>query len=234
MNTKNSVLDSLLPSDYAWLRPQLEEVELQQGDVINASGERVSNVYFPTLGLLSWTISTQMGNGIEVGVVGKEGLSGVTLLLAEEISPWTTEVQLPGRALKLPARNFIDALERSQALQQRTAAYTYFKMVQLTQSALCNRFHSAEARLCRWLLAAQAQTGLMQFSFTQDILAQMIGTGRPTVSLTLGILQTAGLVRAHRGEITVLDQAGLEAAACECHQVVQAALRRYLKTPNRS
>jgi CRP-like cAMP-binding protein len=228
MVSKNFILDSLSPTDYEWLQPKLEEVELQQSDVLYQVGERITAVYFPTTCLLSWTNSTEMAETVEVGITGNEGLAGEILLLGEEIAPWQIEVQLSGKAIKLSAQNFIQALDRSVNLRQRVAAFAYLKMVQLSQAALCNRFHSVEERLCRWLLEAHDHTKTAKFSLTRDILAQMIGSGRPAVSLTTGVLQSAGLLRARRGEIEILNREGMEEVACECYQVVREALDRYL------
>ncbi|HEY9735004.1 MAG TPA: Crp/Fnr family transcriptional regulator [Trichocoleus sp.] len=224
----NFILDSLPEAEYEWLRPQLEEVELQQSTILCPVKEPIQEVYFPITCLLSWLNFTEMGEVVEAGVTGNEGVTGVTLLLNEPISPWQTEVQLPGVAFKLSAEAFMSALDRSVALRQRVAAFAYLKMVQLCQSAVCNRFHNVQERLCRWLLVAADHAGGAQFALTQDILAQMIGAGRPTVSLTTGTLQSADLIRTNRGGITILNRAGLEATSCECYQILQQALNHYL------
>lgn len=224
----NFMLNSLPSADYEWLRPRLKEVELQQNDVLYSREEQITAIYFPATCLLSWTNSTDMGEIVEIGVTGNEGMAGIILLLGETIAPWQVEVQLTGRAFKLSAADFSNALDRSGTLRKRAAAFAYLKLLQLSQSALCNRFHSVEERLCRWLLAAQDRTQTSEFSFTRDILAEMIGAGRPAVSITTGILQSAGLIRASRGNITILDRQGMEDAACECYQIVKDALDRYL------
>lgn len=227
-NSKNFILDSLTLADYEWIQPQLEEVELEQGDVIHLLKGQITEVYFPTTCLLSWTNSTELGEIVEVGITGSEGLAGVVLLLGEEIAPWQTEVQLSGKAFKLSAKNFIAALDRSVSFRQKVANFTYLKILQITQSALCNRFHSVEARLCRWLLSAQDCTGTSEFALTREILAEMIGAGRPAVSLTTGILQSAGLIQSSRGKITILNREAMEDAACECYGVVRKAFNQYL------
>lgn len=225
---KNFILNSLPVTEYEWLRPKFKKVELQQGKILYDAREPISAVYFPTTCVLSLTNPTEMGEIVEVGVTSHEGVAGVILLLDEDISPWQTEVQMPGRAFKLSTEDFTTALDRSTILRQRVAAFTYLKMVQLNQSALCNRFHSVEQRLCRWLLAAQDRTQTSEFLLTREILAQMIGAGRPTVSLVTGTLQSAGLIRANRGNITILNREGMEDVACECYQIVKKALDRYL------
>ncbi len=223
----NFILDLLPQFEYESLHPHLVEVELSQSNILIEKGEPITNVYFPTTCILSWTNLTETGEVVEVGVTGNEGLSGTILLLGETIAPWQTEVQMAGRALKLPAAAFRAALDRSITLRQSTAAFIYFKMVQLNQAAVCNRFHSAEERLCRWLLAAQDHSQLSTFSFTREILAQMIGSGRPTVSLVTGSLQSAGLIHTNRGYVQILNRDGMESAACECYAIGKQALNHY-------
>lgn len=228
MVSKNLILDSLPLTEYEWLQSRLKEVELQQSDILYQAREQIRSVYFPTTCLLSLTNSTEMGEIIEIGVTANEGLSGVTLLLGEDISPWRTEVQMSGKALKLKSEDFTTALEQLKILRQRVAAFSYLKMVQLSQSALCDRFHSVEERLCRWLLVAQDHSKTSKFFLTREILAEMIGAGRPTVSIVTGTLQSAGLIRADRGKITILNREGMEDSACECYFVVKEALEKYL------
>jgi CRP-like cAMP-binding protein len=225
---KNLILGSLPKSDYEWLQPKLQAVELQQSEILYQARQIIASVYFPTSCLLSWTNSTEMGEIVEVGMTGREGLAGVVLLLDEHISPWQVKVEIPGRAFKLSTKDFIAALDRSTILRQKVAAFTYLKMVQINQSALCNRFHTVEERLCRWLLSACDRTKTLELSLTRDILAQMIGAGRPSVSIATGILQSAGLIRANRGSITIINREGMEDAACECYQIGKQALDRYL------
>lgn len=223
----NFILDILPQSEYKKLQPYLVHVELQLSEILLEKGERIIDVYFPTTCVLSWTNLTEMGEVIEVGITGNEGVSGATLLLNEDISPGQIEVQMAGHAFKLPAKNFVAALDESVTLQQSVAAFVYLKIVQLNQTAVCNRFHSAEERLCRWLLAAQDHSQLSEFLLTREILAQMIGAGRPTVSLVTGILQSAGLIRADRGFVQILNREKMEDAACECYQIGKQALDRY-------
>jgi CRP-like cAMP-binding protein len=225
--SKNLILASLPLAEYKWLRPKLNEVQLQASEIIYHPKEPIEAVYFPTTCLLSWTNSTEIGEIVEVGMTGNEGMAGVALLLNENISPWQIEIEIPGTALKISPEDFIVALDRLPILRQRVAAFAYLKMVQLNQSALCNRFHSVEERLCRWLLAATDRTKISEFSLTREVLAHMIGAGRPTVSLVTGTLQSAGLIRANRGNITILNRQGMEDAACECYQIVKEALDRY-------
>lgn len=226
--SNNYVLDSLPQEEYALLQPHLEDVELQQGEILHQVREQITEVYFPTSGLLSWVNSTPQGEEVEMGVTGNEGMAGIPLFLKEEGAPWKVQVQIKGRALKLRAETFMIILSRAPLLQQKVAAFTYLKIVQLSQSVLCNRFHRVEERLCRWLLAAQDCVDTSELLLTRDILAQMIGSGRPAVSLVTAELQSAGLVQAARGRITILNRKGIEASACECYQLVKQEFNKYL------
>jgi CRP-like cAMP-binding protein len=228
MDATNFILDSLPSADREWLRPRLEVVELTQGRILYQAREQITHVYFPTTCLISLTNSTLMGEIVEVAITGNEGVTGTILLLDEDISPWQAEAQLAGQALKLSKQDFVTALNQSSPLRQRVAAFTYLKMVQINQSALCNRFHSLEERLCRWLLSASDRTQSSEFALTREILAQMIGAGRPSVSLTTRTLETAGMLRSTRGNITILNREWMEDTACECYQITKTALEHYL------
>jgi CRP-like cAMP-binding protein len=224
----NYLLDSLPNWDFSLLADRLEEVELAHGEILHGIREPITEVYFPTAGLLSWVNVTPQGEEIEMGVTGNEGMAGIPLFLNEGGAPWQLQVQIKGQALKLGSDIFLEVLDQSAALQKRVAAFTYLKIVQLSQSALCNRFHRVEERLSRWLLAAQDCTETSELLLTRDILAQMIGSGRPTVSLVAGELQSAGLISATRGKITILDRKGLEATACDCYRVVKQEFNYYI------
>lgn len=228
LRSNNLILDSLPAADYDYLHPKLQAVELRQEETLHGFQEVIDHVYFPTAGLLSSIHSTSEGDTVEIGVTGNEGTTGVPLFLGHTTALYHVEVQLAGTALRLRAEEFLEALDRSATLRQRLAAFTYLKMTQLAQSALCNRFHSVEERLCRWLLVAQDRVESPELLLTRDILAQMIGSRRPAVSLVTGTLQSAGLLRAQRGKITILNREEMEASSCECYQLVKRELDAYL------
>ncbi|MBD2089996.1 Crp/Fnr family transcriptional regulator [Microcoleus sp. FACHB-1515] len=228
MPSQNFILDALSPADYEWLRPLLTEVQLQQSEVIYEFDEQITAVYFPTTCLFSLITLTAQGDRVEVGVTSYEGMVGLPLSQGEDRSPLRVEVQLSGKALKLSSKDFLAAIDRSSTLRQRIANFTHLRIVQLAQSALCNRFHTVEERLCRWLLAAQDRAETSEFSLTREILAEMIGAGRPSVSIVSGTLQTAGLIQSDRGKITILNREEMEEAACECYRIAKTAFDRYL------
>lgn len=225
----NFILDSLPQEEYDRLHPHLQRVELQQNDTLCHIREPISEVYFPTTALLSWLHSTMEGERVEVGATGYEGLMGVVFLFERDSAPWEVNVQLAGEAFKLSAKAFVSILPQTPILRQKVTAFTYLKVMQLTQSALCNRFHPVEQRLCRWLQAASDRVKKDELLLTRDILATMIGSHRPAVSIVTGTLQTAGLIRAVRGRVTILNREEMEEATCECYHIIKQEFDRYLQ-----
>jgi CRP-like cAMP-binding protein len=227
-NFGNFILDLLPQKDYELLHPYLERVECQQGEVLCKVQEAITQVYFPTTALLSWVHSTTEGETVEIGVIGFEGMVGSSLLLSQETIPWQVNVQLTGSAFRVSASIFLNAVERSPALRQQVNQFAYFKIIQLSQCAICNRFHEVEQRLCRWLLSAQDRAKTPELLITRDILAATIGSTRPAVSIATGTLQSAGLLRTHRGKITILNREEMEEATCECYHIIKQAFDAYL------
>ncbi|MFQ4145080.1 Crp/Fnr family transcriptional regulator [Chlorogloeopsis sp. ULAP02] len=227
--SKNFILNSLPQDEYDRLHPHLELVELHQNETLTRIREPITHVYFPTTVLISKVHSTQEGETVEVGITGFEGVVGTAFLFNQNSAPWQVEVQLTGEAFKLSAEIFASVLHKSVVLRQKVTAFTYLKLMQLTQSALCNRFHTVEQRLCRWLLAAQDRVKSPELLLTRDTLASMIGSTRPAVSIVTGTLQTAGFIRATRGKVTILNREEMEEATCECYHIIKDEFDRYLE-----
>ncbi|MFB2896370.1 Crp/Fnr family transcriptional regulator [Aerosakkonemataceae cyanobacterium BLCC-F50] len=225
----NLILDSLPSNEYDLLHPHLKKVQLRQNEILCRIREPIEQVYFPSTALLSWVHSTVEGGTVEVGATGFEGLVGTTFLLERDDTPWQTNVIVAGEAYQLSPEVFVNALQNSIVLQQKLKAFTYLKLMQVTQSALCNRFHSVEQRLCRWLLAAEDRVKTPELRLTQDILATMIGSNRPAVSIVTGTLQSSGLIRTSRGKVTILNREEMEKTTCECYHIVKQEYDRYLK-----
>jgi CRP-like cAMP-binding protein len=225
---QNHLLAALPETIFERILPQMQLVQLERGQVISSPHEFITNLYFPITALLSWLAITQAGERVEVGMAGKEGVIGIGSLLQDNNLPYEIEVEHPGIAVILNAAIFRAEFEQSLAVQKLFLYYIHTTLVQLAQSAACNRFHTAESRLCRWLLTASDRLQTNTLSLTQDTIAGMIGSGRPTVTLVVGTLQTAGLIQAKRGEITLLDREGLEAATCECYSIIKQSFDRFL------
>lgn len=228
-NLGNFILDALPPQEYELLRLYLEPVELIQGEVLCNVREPVAQVYFPITALLSWIHSTSEGETVEIGIIGSEGILGTCLLMNQDPLPWMVKVQLSGRSLRISAQAFLDTLDRCQVLRHQVGRFAHLKLVQVSQYALCNRFHAVEQRLCRWLLSAQDRAKTHELLLTRDILAATIGSTRPAVSIATGTLQSAGLIRTIRGKVTILNREEMEEATCECYHVLKQEFDRYLQ-----
>jgi CRP-like cAMP-binding protein len=226
----NFILDSLPPDEYDLLHSHLQRVELHQNDVLFGIRELIVDVYFPITALLCWVHSTAEGETVEVWGTGFEGMLGTSFLFDRDYAPWQVNVQLAGEAFKLSAEIFTGILPKTVVLQQKVQDFNYLKLLELSQSALCNRFHPVEQRLCRWLLAASDRVKTPELLLTHDILATTIGSTRPAVSLVTGTLQSAGLIRTARGKVTILNREEMEQATCECYHIIKHEYDRYLES----
>ncbi len=222
----NRLLAALPPREYARLRRHLEPVRLAMGDVLHHPGQPVPHVHFPVSSVLSLLAVLHEGGGVEVGLVGPEGMAGLPLLLGARTSATRCVVQIPGEALRMWAEAFQDKVGPGSPLHNLLLRYTHAFLAQVSQAAACNSKHPVEQRLCRWLLAMQDRAGGDGFPLTHEFLAAMLGVRRASVTEVAQVLRGAGLIRYTRGNVTVLDRPGLEAAACECHAVSQAELAR--------
>ncbi|WP_457337858.1 Crp/Fnr family transcriptional regulator [Rhizobacter sp. P5_C2] len=215
--TGNRLIDLLPPSDRRRLLALGEEVPLILAEMLSEPGESTTHVYFPTQGFVSLISRVDQHPGLEVGMVGREGLLGVHVALGASIAPLHAVVQGPGAAWRIAVLPFRRELAGSAALQRSVARYVNVLMAQLATSAACLRFHLIGPRLARWLLMSQDRAQADHFHMTQEFLAYMLGVRRVGVTTAAGLLQRAGLIDYHRGELRVTDRAGLEAAACSCY-----------------
>jgi CRP-like cAMP-binding protein len=202
----------------------MEPFALDLSAVLYDMGNRIEYVYFPNSGMVSLISHTEEGETLEVGITGYEGIVGLSVFLEANESQYRTLVQGTGHAFRMRADTFQSECERRAHLRSLISRYTHARMTQITQAAICIRFHTLEARLCRWLLQSQDCVRSDELELTQDFIAMMLGTHRPGVSLTAGTLQNAGLIRYSRGHITILDRQQLEASSCECYKVIRNSL----------
>jgi CRP-like cAMP-binding protein len=213
----NQLVQRLPRADRTRLIGLAEAVPLVLSQVLCEPGRPTRHVYFPTTGFISLVTVVAGSPGLEVGMVGREGMLGAQLVLGVATAPLRALVQGSGAAWRVGAAAFRGELARSPALQRALNRYLYVLMLQMTHSAACLRFHLIGPRLARWLLMSQDRARADSFSVTQEFLAYMLGVRRVGITAAAGALQRSGLIEYHRGQITVLDRPGLEQAACGCY-----------------
>ena len=205
-----------------------EPVELVFGTVLSQPGERIRHVYFPINGFISLVAALEGHPSLEVGLIGDEGMLGVSLALGVDISPMRALVQGSGSALRMTAATFVDELKRNAELRRSLGRYTYVLLAQLSQTVACTCFHVLDARMARWLLMTHDRAHADQFYLTHALLSEMLGVRRSGVTRAAGRLQRKKIIRYTRGHIAVLDRKGLEQAACSCYAAVTEDYNRLL------
>jgi CRP-like cAMP-binding protein len=206
----------------------LERVSFALGEVIYESGGQQSHIYFPTTAIISLLYMMENGSSAEMGVAGKEGLVGIALFMGGETAPNRAVVQSAGEALRMKTKVLQEEFGRGGAFQRLLLRYTQAMMTQMSQTAVCNRLHTVEQQLCRWLLLSRDRLNTDELVMTQELIANMLGVRREGVTHAAGRLQETGLISYVRGRITILDRSGLEATVCECYRVVKDEYDRLL------
>ena len=225
---QNHLLAALPADDYQRLLPSLEPISMLLGDVLYESGVQMRSVYFPTSSIVSLLYVMENGASAEIAVVGKEGIVGVSLFMGGETTPSRAVVQSAGHAYRLKGQQLKDEFYRNGPMQHLLLRYTQSLLTQMAQTAVCNRHHSLDQQLCRWLLLSLDRLQSNELVMTQELIANMLGVRREGVTEAAGNLQRVGLIEYRRGHITVLDRPGLEARACECYAVVKTECDRLL------
>src|SRR5512143_134046 len=225
---QNHLLDALPTGDYERLAAHLQLIPMPLGDVLYESGSQLRYVYFPTTSIVSLLYVMEDGASAEIAVVGNEGMVGVALFMGGETTPSRAVVQSAGHAYRLKGQILKEEFRRAAGLQHLLLRYTQALLTQMAQTAVCNRHHSVDQQLCRWLLLSLDRLPTNKLTMTQELIANMLGVRREGVTEAAGKLQEAGLIKYSRGQITVLDRPRLEAQACECYQVVKKEFDRLL------
>jgi CRP-like cAMP-binding protein len=224
----NRLLAALPPADLEVLVPFLEPMQMALGQALYESGGAQGYVYFPTSSIVSLLYVLENGSSAEIAVTGCEGLVGISLFMGGETTPSRAVVQSAGAGYRLKASVLKEQFERGGALQLLLLRYTQALITQMTQTAVCNRHHSVDQQLCRWLLLSLDRLPANQLVMTQELIANMLGVRREGVTEAAGKLQADGLIEYSRGRITVLDREHLEARVCECYAVVKREYDRLL------
>ncbi len=228
----NGLLEALPEDVVARLAPQLERVSVTAGHFLYHAEEEIGHAYFPEVGtIISLLSASAEGESVEVGLVGSEGVACISAFLGSSTTPHEILVQGGGTALRIGAEALADAFERERALRAVLLRYTQALFVQIGQTALCNRVHTVEERMARWLLMTHDRTRSEQLSLTHDFLSRMLGTRRTSVTLVAGALKQAGLIGYRRGQLTLRDREGLESVSCECYETVKWHYARLVGRP---
>jgi CRP-like cAMP-binding protein len=218
---RNLILLSVPDDEFGTLRSQLEYIEAPYHRTLQQSRQGIDSVYFPNSGIISFVITTVDGRSVEAGIVGKEGVVGAAVAVGLKINPQIAISQVPGDGVRVKAEALKSTLASAPELQFWMNRFAQIQTLLVAQSAACNRLHGIEQRLARWLLMSQDRLDSEAVPLTHEFLAEMLGTGRPSVSVAAAILQRAGLIGYARGSVMVVDRKGLEKAACECYPVIQ-------------
>ncbi|MGJ7456814.1 Crp/Fnr family transcriptional regulator [Halomonas sp. MA07-2] len=225
---QNHIMAALPLEEYKRLAPLLEPVELKLGDSLAEPGQTMRYAYFPTDAIVSLLCIVDDGDSTEIGVVGAEGVIGVSLFMGGETTTSRAIVQSAGSAYRLKRPLLKSEFYRAGPLQDLLLRYTLALINQMAQIAVCNRHHCLDQKLCRWLLLSLDRLPTNELVMTQELIASMLGVRREGVTASAGKLQKAGLISYHRGRIIILDRPGLEGRACECYQVVKKEYDRLM------
>jgi CRP-like cAMP-binding protein len=225
---QNQLLASLPTAEFERLAPHLELVTMRLGDALYEPGGQLQHVYFPTTSIVSLLYGLESGASAEIAAVGNEGILGIALFMGGDTTPSSGVVQTAGHGYRLQGRLLKAEFNRAGLMQRLLLRYTQALVTQMFQTAACNRHHSIEQQLCRWLLLTLDRLPSSELVMTQELVASILGVRREGITEAAGRLQRAGIIRYRRGHIAVLERAGLESRACECYAVVKNELTRLL------
>lgn len=225
----NHLLAALPEDIFERIAPHLELIPMPLGEVLYESGGQLHHVYFPTTAIVSLHYVMENGASAEIAGVGNDGVVGISLFMGGNTTPSRATVCSRGHAYRLKARLMMEEFNRAGPLMRLMLRYTQALITQMSQTAVCNRHHSMEQQMCRWLLFTLNRSPSHELIMTQELIASMLGVRREGITETAGDLQRAGLISYRRGHITVQNRAGLEARACECYNVVKKEFRRLLR-----
>ena len=218
---KNRILLAIPDDEFIAVRPLLEEVQMPQYKIFYDQGEKIEHSYFLNQGMVSLVVLVNDGRSVEVGITGSEGIVGAPLAFGFESAPMRAIMQIAGRGLRVSSTMLEETFHRAPCLKALIERYVMMQQLQVAQLAACNRLHDMDQRLARWLLMCQDRIDSENLPLTHEFLAQMLGSGRPTVTIAAGVLERAGLIQNTRGSVKILNRKRLEDAACECYRAMQ-------------
>lgn len=224
LNFRNQVLRSLRQDLLEEFAQYLDRVEMPLGEILHRPLEKIEYVYFPETCVISIVTVLENGNGVESGIIGREGVSGTSVIMGENYSPRESTIQLGGEGWRIRTEDFRDFFERHADFRRLVLHYIYAFIAQISQNAVCLCYHVIEQRLARWLLMFDDRSDEKKLRLTQEFIAQMLGVQRPSVSVSAKKLQDLGFISYNRGTIEILDRDGLEGLACECYRMINTAL----------
>ena len=230
----NHLLAALEAADWQRWKPHLEPVNLRRGEILYAAGQPQFHAYFPTSAIVSLLQVTEAGGSTGFAIAGQEGVVGISLLLGSDTTTSGGSVLIAGQGFRMPALALQEEFNRFEAVRQLLLRYAQALITQITQTAVCSRHHTVDQQVCAWLLHCLDRLADNEIVVTHDALASLLGVRRESVTLVVGHLRAAGLIRCRRGCIEVLDRAGLERRSCECHAVVSKEYARLLPRPSPS
>lgn len=224
----NRILAALPHEDFARIAPHLTTVRLERDEVVYIAGDQIRYVYFPISGLMSLLSTTETGSTVEVAMVGNEGIVGLPVILKNSMIPYEVAVQTETEAYRIKAEDFQEEFDKGEALHELILRYLNVLIAQISQSALCHRFHTVEEALGGWLLMVQDRVTTESLNLTQENISHALGVPRTGVTMAAGSLQRAGLIRYSRGKIMILDRERLEGHSCECFRIIHDELSHFL------
>lgn len=225
---RNRILRALPEEEFARIVPHLESVPLEKDKIVYLSGDDIQYVYLPESGLLSLLSTTENGSTMEVAMVGNEGIVGVPVVLKNRVIPYEVTVRFASEAVRIKANVFQEEFEKGDTLHELVLQYINVMITQISQSSICNRFHTLEQTLTRWLLTVHDQIHSDTLNLTQQVISHALGVPRTGVTVAAGALQRGGAIRYSRGKIVVLDRSLLEASSCECYRIIRDELHQFI------
>ena len=229
---RNRLLSVLPPADFSVIRPHLEPVSFEPGTMLARVGDSVRTCFFPNTGMVSLLCVTEQGRSVEAGFTGYEGMIGITVVLRKNEMPYDALVQAPTEGFMVDAPVVLDLFNRNGIFHDAVLRFAYVILKQMSQTCVCNHFHTIEARLCRWLTVMCERSGNHRLRVTQEFLAHMLGVQRTSIGLIANSLQRTGSIRYTRGNVEIIDLERLRASACDCYHIVTEEYSKFLDDDN--